>query len=355
MNTKSIKLGSRNISNLTAPYVIAEIGVNHEGSLEIAKKLILEAKEAGADAAKFQSYKADKIASKNSDAYWDITKEPTKNQYQLFKKYDFFGVEEYYLLSEYCKELEIDFLSTPFDHDAVEFLNPIMPFFKIASADITNIPLIKLIASKNKPIILSTGASNVDEIDFAIDIIKKHGLGNIVLLHCILNYPTEEHNANLRMITNLSNRYKNYLIGYSDHTLPDKDMNNLVTAYLLGSVVIEKHFTHDKSLKGNDHYHAMDKNDLKNFISRIQKLNETLGNYHIKQPIFEEEISRKNARRSLVLNHKMKKGTLIKEKDLICKRPGTGISPVDIGSVINKVINKDLEEDHILLWEDLES
>ena len=277
-NNNYITLGQKIIGANSRPYIIAEIGVNHEGSLDLAKELIFLAKEGGADAAKFQTYKADTIASKLSPAYWDTKKETTKSQHDLFKKYDNFEEKDYIELYEYCKKLDIQFASTPFDHKSVDFLSPLVSYFKIASADITNIPLLKYISKYTKPVILSTGASNKDEIRFAIDALHDFGVKEIALLHCVLNYPTNYKNASLRMITDLKNVFTDHLVGYSDHTLPDKAMKSLVAATLLGAVIIEKHFTHDKNLKGNDHYHAMDVNDLKNFNTLLDNYYEILGN-----------------------------------------------------------------------------
>ena len=169
---REITLGSRKINQDSLPYVIAEIGVNHEGSLELAKLLIKQAKEGGADAVKFQTYKAETLASKNSPSYWDLSKEKTTSQYKLFKKFDNFDEEDYFELYEYSMKLNIDFLSTPFDMKSIEFLDEIVPFFKIASADINNVPFLRKVASKSKPVILSTGASNKDEINNAIKIWK---------------------------------------------------------------------------------------------------------------------------------------------------------------------------------------
>ena len=185
--------------------MIAEIGVNHEGSLSKAKRLIDAAAQAGAHAAKFQTYKAENLASVNSKAYWDTKLEKTKSQYQLFKKYDSFNEKEYIKLSLHCKKRKIDFLSTPFDINSVNFLNPIMKYYKIASADITNLPLIEAIAKKRKPVLLSTGASKISEIKFAVNFLKKKGCPNVSILHCILNYPTNYENANLNMIKSVIN------------------------------------------------------------------------------------------------------------------------------------------------------
>ena len=222
----------------TKPYFIAEAGVNHEGSLEEAKKLINAAKEGGADAIKFQTYKANKIASKNSPSYWNLKKEKTKSQFELFSKYDFFDEKHYEILFKYCKKKKIEFMSTPFDIDAVNFLNPLLNVFKISSSDITNFPLIDEIRKKRKPIILSTGASTLKEIKDALRLIKK-SVKKIILMHCILNYPTKNEDANLNMITSLKKEFPDCIIGYSDHTLPSKDMQNLLTSYLLGGKVIE--------------------------------------------------------------------------------------------------------------------
>ena len=172
---RCFKIGDFQVGDYLNPYIIAEIGVNHEGSMALAKKLILEAKNGGAHAAKFQSYKAEMIASKHSPAYWDQTKEPTDSQYKLFQKYDAFGEQEYIELAQYCKELGIDFMSTPFDLQAVDFLAPLMPAFKIASADITNVPLIRKCAAQKRPLIISTGAATLPEIEFAVQTAKEAG------------------------------------------------------------------------------------------------------------------------------------------------------------------------------------
>ena len=353
-NDINIQLGSRTVNSESRPYVIAEIGVNHEGSLDLAKKLIDLAKEGGADAAKFQSYKADTIASKDSPAYWDTSQESTQSQHKLFKKYDQFEPDDYLNLAEYCKKTKIDFLSTPFDDNAIEFLDPLMSFYKIASADITNTPFIRKIGCKGKPVILSTGASTVDEISIAVQELENAGCQKIGLLHCILNYPTPYENAHLKMITGLKETFPNHVIGYSDHTLPDSAMTSLITAYLLGAVIIEKHFTHDKSLTGNDHYHAMDVNDLKRFIELINQIHISLGSGRYKKPIKTEEISRMNARRSIVMARDVQKGHILTVKDLTYKRPGTGVSTIFWDQVIGKKAKTSLKADQILSWSDLQ-
>jgi sialic acid synthase SpsE len=354
MMINSIRLGKRVIDKFSKPYMIAEIGVNHEGSIDKAKLLIDLAKKGGADAAKFQTYKAENLASKNSPAYWDTSLEKSLNQYNLFKKFDNFNQEDYFLLSEYCKKLNIDFISTPFDYDAIDFLDSLMPFFKISSSDITNIPFLRKIAKKKKPVILSTGASNLDEINIAVDELKSNGCNELALLHCILNYPTEDNNAHLLMIKGLIKEFPDLIIGYSDHTLPDSSMTSLVSAYLLGAVIIEKHFTFNKELSGNDHYHAMDINDLRNFTLLIDKVCNLLGSEEDKHSIETELIARENARRSIVLSRNIMKGSEISEQDLTCKRPASGISPLHWDEILQKKALKNLNAEHILQWKDID-
>ena len=353
MDHPELILDKRILRTGCEPYIIAEIGVNHEGDIDKAKKLIYEAKKGGADAAKFQSYKASRLASRNSPSYWDTSKEATTSQYELFQKYDKFDEKEFKILADYCKSLEISFISTPFDFESANYLDPLMPFYKIASADLTNVPLLRQVAKKKKPIVLSTGASSTEEIDFAINIIEKCDNKQIGLLHCILNYPTSNEDANLSMIKSLKENYPNKIIGYSDHTLPDKNMNVLVAAYLMGSLIIEKHFTDDKTKKGNDHYHAMDMNDLKVFREKISFFKDILGNNKSKKPIPSEYISRENARRSIVLNENLKAGDIIKEKDITYKRPCSGISTIYWDKVIGRYMKTSREKDYILQWEDL--
>jgi sialic acid synthase SpsE len=335
------------------PYIIAEIGVNHEGRLAQARRLIELAHEGGADAAKFQTYKAGKIASRHSPSYWDTTKEPTRSQYELFQKYDGFGPDEYRALARHCAQVGIDFLSTPFDDDAVELLDPLMSCFKLASADITNVPLLRRVAAKKKPILLSTGASNLFEVDFALDVLERSGATEIVLMHCVLNYPTPDANAHLGMITGLGRAYPERVIGYSDHTVPDERMSALTCAFLLGATVIEKHFTHDKTLPGNDHYHAMDAADCRVFRDLSTKMVTLMGDSTVKTALEEEAPAREHARRSIVAVRDLKAGHVIEARDITYKRPAHGISPVHWDDVIGMTLLKDVAEDTPLKWQDV--
>lgn len=345
----NIKIGSRLVGKNLHPYIIAEIGVNHEGSMPLAKRLIEEAASGGAHAAKFQSYKADKIASKQSPAYWDLKKEPTQSQFALFQKYDAFGPEEYKELSDHCVKVGIDFMSTPFDLEAVDFLDPLMTAFKIASADITNVPLLRKVAQKKKPVLLSTGASTLPEIEFAVQTLRAAGCAELVLLHCVLNYPTPEENAQLGIIPELARIFPSCLIGYSDHVVPDETISALESATLLGACVLEKHFTHDKTLIGNDHYHAMNCEDLKKFIDKLTLYRKLIGDG--KKNLAIEDKARIHARRSIFAAVDLNCGDVIDESKIICKRPAHGISPIFWDDVIGKVVTKNIPADMPLLWD----
>ena len=343
------------------PFLIAEIGVNFydiaekEGisDMDAAKLMIDEAKSCGIDAVKFQSYKAETIASRNSPAYWDLSEEPTTSQFELFKKFDKFGAKEYRELADYCSEVGIMFLSTPFDFDSVDYLDEFMSIYKISSSDLTNIPFIKYIASKNKPILLSTGAATMREIKGAVSAIEEVSTVDIAVMHCVLSYPTAYEDANLLMIKDLAKNFPNYEIGYSDHTKPDENMAVLTTAFNHGATILEKHFTLDKTLTGNDHYHAMDPNDVAIFRKNVEFLSKLNGSMN-KQPLICESSARREARRSVVAKKDIKKGEIISKSHITFKRPGTGISPADIDDVLGKTAKMDICEDALIDFEMLE-
>jgi sialic acid synthase SpsE len=334
------------------PFLVAEAGVNHEGSMDTAKRLIEEAAEGGADAIKFQTYKAETIASRHSPAYWDTSKEPTLSQYELFKKYDSFWKKEFEQLRRDCDAAGIEFLSTPFDVESARFLNDLMDVFKISSSDITNRPFIETISAFGKPILLSTGASHLHEISEALDWIEPQG-NKVALMHCILNYPCQDVNANLGMMLDLKRRFPDRMLGYSDHTLPG-DMRALEVATLLGARVLEKHFTHDKSLPGNDHYHAMDKADLMLFRANLDRDFLLLGDFR-KHTLASEAPARANARRSLVAQRAIPSGKVIEAADLTFKRPASGISPREIHDVVGCATVRAIEPDEVLYWNLLKS
>lgn len=343
------------------PFLIADVGFNFfdiaqkEGisDIDAAKLMIDEAKSCGVDAVMFQSYSLKNIISQNAPAYWDLSDEPIDSQFELFKKFDKFGRDDFKQLSDYCNDVGIMFLSTPYDFEAVDYLDEFMDVYAISSSDITNIPFIEYIASKNKPILLSTGASTLKEIKDAIDAIQEVSTVDIAILHCVLSHPTFYEDANLLMIKDLAKNFPDYEIGYSDHTKSDENMMILTTAYNYGAVILEKHFTLDKTLPGNDHAHAMDVDDVLKFKDNLNFLSKISGRIN-KQPLICESATRKEIRRSVVAKKDIAKGKVIEKSDIAFKRPGTGISPTDVGDVIGKVATVDILEDTLIDFEMLQ-
>ncbi|MBP2657246.1 MAG: acetylneuraminic acid synthetase [Firmicutes bacterium] len=335
--------------------LIAEIGVNyydiavkeHISPIQAAKLMIKESACSGVHAVKFQSYKAETLAAKESPYYWDIKEEPTDSQYKLFKKFDSFGQKEYEELADYAEKIGVEFLSTAFDLESADYLEPLMNVYKISSSDLNNLSFVEYQAKKGKPIILSVGASNEDEIIRTVELIRKYNDKLLVLMHCVLEYPTPYKHANLNKIISLSKKFPDLAIGYSDHTKPDEGFEILKTAYNLGATVIEKHFTLDKTLKGNDHYHAMDPCDVKSIIEAIDFANYIRGDGRL-YCLESERKARENARRSLVAAMDIPNGTVINEDMLTFKRPGTGIPADNYSSVIGKKTLVDIIKDTII-------
>lgn len=336
--------------------LIAEIGVNYydiavkEGitPLEAAELMIREAAAAGVHAVKFQSYKAGTLASKNSPSYWDTTEESTTSQYELFQKFDSFGEAEYAHLARYCQEQGIEFMSTAFDYQSADYLYPLMNAYKISSSDLTNLPFIAYQAQKGKPIIISAGASKLEEIEQALATIRKYNDLPLVLMHCVLEYPTPYEHANLGRIAALAKQFPEVTVGYSDHCKPDANYDVVKTAYTLGAHIIEKHFTLDKTLPGNDHYHAMDAADAAAIVKQIEFLDTIQGTGQI-DCSDTEDAARRNARRSIVATRDIKKGQVITAEDLCCKRPGTGLPPAQLESLLGKEAQEDIADDTIIM------
>ena len=353
-------MGSTIMSRLAAGefVLIAEIGVNYYdiaskmniSNMDAAKLMIKEAAQAGIHAVKFQTYKADTLAAKASPYYWDIKEEPTRSQHELFKKFDSFGYAEYKELKDYSDEVGIEFLSTAFDFESADYLDELMNVYKISSSDLSNIPFIEYQAKKNKPVLMSVGASNEDEIDRALDAIRRNTAAPVCLLHCVLEYPTPLKDANLLKIASLKEKYKDVYIGYSDHTKPTEDCDVIKCAYNLGAQLVEKHFTLDKTLKGNDHYHAMDPADAKNILSSIDRMDMLRGSDRL-CCLDTENKARSNARRSVVSFGNIAKDTVITRDMLTYKRPGSGISPDRIDEIIGRKALMDIEDDTILSFD----
>lgn len=335
--------------------LVAEIGVNYYDiaekrgitPMEAAKLMIKEARDAGIHAVKFQTYKAGTLAAKDSPSYWDRTEEPTESQYELFKKFDSFGEPEYRELREYADEMGIEFLSTAFDFDSADYLNDLMNVYKISSSDLSNLPFIEYQAKKGKPMLLSIGASELSEIEQAVDTIRAVNDRELVLLHCVLEYPTPLEHANLKKIQTLKQQFPDCYIGYSDHTKPTPEFDVVKVAYNMGAQLIEKHFTLDKTLTGNDHYHAMDPEDAKAILASVERMDMLTGSGELAS-LPSEATARENARRSIVSACVIDTGDLVTRNMLTFKRPGTGIPPSEIGLVVGRTAICDIPEDTIL-------
>ena len=336
------------------PFIIAEIGVNHEGSIDRAKRMIEAAARAGPHAAKFQTYKAETLASEgNSPAYWDTSKEPTASQFELFSRFDSFGKDEYLELAGHCHDVGVEFMSTPFDLDSVDELAPMMPAIKIASADLTNVPLLRKVAGKAMPVILSVGASTHDEISWALDILERAGATEVALLHCVLRYPTPVDNANVLGVRKLHDLFGDRAsIGYSDHVAPtaEGEAPSAELASLLGATIIEKHFTDDRSGSGNDHYHAFDESAMSNFVARLRLFRSLAGDG---VPDIQAQLAAvTNARRRIFAIHEIAAGATISGSDLIALRADSGLEVARWDEVIGAVATSDIEKGRPVLSTD---
>jgi N-acetylneuraminate synthase len=333
----------------TPPFIIAEAGVHHFNSVELAKTYILQARIAGVQAIKFQTYTASRIAARWAPTYWDS--EGGLTQYDIFAERSKLTREDYGLLFAYARELGVLFMSTPFDQDAASMLHELgMAAFKIASADITHFPLLRHIKQFNKPVLLSTGASTLDEIRQAVTLLD--GVP-IALLHCSLSYPTAITDANLGRITTLQREFPDLVIGYSDHTQPQDTPFACPLAVGLGARIIEKHYTLNKHLAGDDHYHAVDQAGL---IQLVRDCNHAFTMAaRSEEMTAAEQAARQYARRSIVAARDIPAGTFIDETLIDFKRPGTGISPAQVDQVIGRRTRHDIAADALILFDHLDA
>lgn len=333
------------------PYVIAEIGANHNGDMELAKKMIVAAKECGADAAKFQSWSKDSIFSKKTyeDNYFLRDDYRNRTDYTLEEIVDKYhiGEEQHRELKEFCDKEGIDFISTPFSKFEVDLLVELeVPFFKIASMDLNNIPFLKYIASKKKPVVISTGLCGLADVSDAIDALRTSGCNEIYLLHCVSIYPPKDEQVNLNNIDMLRTAF-GLPVGYSDHTLGTIAP---IMSIAKGVCIIEKHFTLNKSMEGWDHKVSADPDELTAICDAAKHGYKMLGTY---AKIVNEDQERRDAfQRSIVAARPIKKGTIITEDDLDYKRPGIGISPKYYEFVIGKEARRDIDYDEIIQMED---
>ena len=339
---KEIKIENKIIGGNNPCYTIAEAGANHESQLEKAFKLIDSAVKAKSDSIKFQTYTAEKLVTRNAPKYWnDGVKDET--QFDVFSKLDSLKKADWIEILKYAEREKITCFSTPFDEESVDLLYSLgVPAFKIASADITHIPLIKKVASKKIPIFISTGMASNDEITEAVNVILDKGNQDIIIMHCMTSYPTHPEDANLEMISNLGNKFPDCVIGYSDHTI-GTDIPVFSTYY--GAKCIEKHFTFDTKLTtSRDHRLSLDQEGFREMVNKL-RLSELVKGSGERKNFEVESEAVKYARRSIVSAKKIPKGTTITKEMLDIKRPATGISPKNLEFVIGKKTLNDIDED----------
>lgn len=328
-------------------FIIAEAGVNHNGSTQLAKNLIDVAAEAGADAVKFQTFKAETLVSKNAQKanYQKETTNGEESQFDMIKKLEL-DIETHKELISYCKSKEIMFLSTPFDLDSIDLLHNLdLTIFKVPSGEITNLPYLRKIGSLNKKVILSTGMSSISDIESALDVITTSGTdkSKITVLHANTMYPTPIEDVNLRAMVTIGNTF-DVAYGYSDHTL---GIEVDIAAVAMGATVIEKHFTLDKNMEGPDHKASLEPSELSSMISSIRNIEIALGSL-VKKPSKSEIPNMEIARKSIVASSTIKSGEILSENNITVKRPGNGISPMRWDEIIGTVATKEYKEDEVI-------
>jgi len=344
MVVKKIKIGNRSIGEGYPCFIIAEAGVNHNGQLSMAKKLVDAAVAAGVDAVKFQTFKAEGVVTDDVDVASYVKKNIGKNlkQQEMIKKLEL-TYEEFKILKRYCDSKKILFLSTPHSFDAIDFLEDLVPMYKFGSGDLLNIPALQYAARKGKPMILGTGMATLAEVREALKAIRAAGCNQIIVLHCTTNYPCPIEEVNLRAMLTMQNTL-NCLVGYSDHTM---GLTVPIMAATLGAVVIEKHFTLYKTLPGPDHKASLEPTELKQMVIAIRNVERALGSY-AKKPTTAEKNIMKLVRKSIVASKDIKKGALIRKDMLDIKRPGTGLPPTKIEYLLGKKTKRDIKKDELI-------
>lgn len=324
--------------------IIAEAGVNHNGDINLAKKLIDIARECGADIVKFQTFKPDSLVIKSTKMAEYQKKNIGKEESQKDMLSNLtLSYEDFSELYDYCNQKGIQFLSTPFELESIDFLTPLVKFWKVASGEITNYPYLKKIAQTGKDVILSTGMSDLDEIRAALKLLRENGAGEILLLHCNTQYPTPYEDVNLRAM-NVLKREFDVPVGYSDHT---KGIEVPVAAVALGAQVIEKHFTLNNNMLGPDHKASLEPDEFKRMVQEIRNIEKALG-VEEKKVTESEAPNRAVARKSIVALRAIKKGEIITEESITTKRPGNGISPMCWNKVIGTKAIRDFKEDELI-------
>lgn len=325
--------------------IIAEAGVNHNGSIDLALELVNKAKVAGVDIIKFQTMNPEKLVSKYAKKaeYQSNNLNNDDSQLEMLKKLSLSN-DEFVKINDYCQKVSIKFLSTPFDLDSIDFLNDFnMPFWKIPSGEITNYPYLVKLAKTHKDIVMSTGMSELKEIEEAIKVLKDNACGEISLLHCNTEYPTPFEDVNLKAMLTLKDKF-NVQIGYSDHT---RGIEVPIAAVAMGATIIEKHFTLDRNMKGPDHKASLEPDELKQMVDCVRNIEKALGD-GIKKVSNSEKKNIDIARKSIVANCNIKKGEVFTEINITTKRPGNGINPMLWNEVIGKLAKKDFSEDELI-------
>ena len=325
-------------------YIIAEAGVNHNGSFELACRLVDAAKDAGVDCIKFQTFKAKNLVSHTAQkAEYQKKTTGDSSQQEMLKKLEL-SFEEFLQLKEYCKKVGISFLSTPFDFESIVFLKTIeMPFWKIPSGEVTNLPYLIALAQTGKPVVMSTGMCDMEEIKEAVAVLKEYGTTDIKLLHCNTEYPTPFEDVNLKAMETMRKELS-LEVGYSDHT---KGIEVPVAAVALGATIIEKHFTLDRNMEGPDHKASLEPKELAEMVRNIRNIEKALGLGH-KVPSPSEEKNKVIARKSIVAARDIRKGEVLSEDNITVKRPGSGISPMKWFKVLGTKAIRDFVEDELI-------
>jgi len=328
-------------------FIIAEAGVNHNGSLEIAKKLVEVASESGADAVKFQTFKAENIVTKDADKadYQKKTTNAGESQLEMLRRLEL-DEEAHRTLFQYCSKQKIQFMSSPFDLEGVDLLNSLgVESFKIPSGEITNLPYLRKIGFLKKKVIMSTGMADLGEIGNALNVLVSAGtaLKNITVLHCNTEYPTPMDDVNLRAMVTIGSAFK-VKVGYSDHTL---GIEVPIAAVALGASVIEKHFTLDKSMEGPDHKASLDPVEFSEMVRAIRHVEKALGD-GVKKPSPSEQKNIPVVRKSIVAARNIKRGETLSSENITVKRPGKGISPTQWDDVMGTVAERDYHSDELI-------
>lgn len=325
-------------------YIIAEAGVNHNGSFSMACRLVDAAKTAGADCVKFQTFKSKNLVSRSAQkAEYQRATTGESSQQDMLSKLEL-SFDEFQALKQYCDDRRIQFLSSPFDFESIEFLDSMdLPFWKIPSGEITNLPYLIALAKTGKPVIMSTGMCDMNEIQTAIQVLRQFGTQDIKLLHCNTEYPTPFEDVNLRAMQTMRNKFE-LEVGYSDHT---RGIEVPVAAVALGATIIEKHFTLDRTMEGPDHKASLEPGELTAMVSSIRHIEAALGTGE-KIPSLSEKKNIVVARKSIVAKKAIHKGEFFDEENLTVKRPGAGISPMAWFNVIGKAAPRDFKEDELI-------